>query len=215
MKKVLVITQQEQVREFIFQVLHRGGYMAVDQMSPDVAVVVLDSELTGQDGFQLCQSIRQDHEGLPILMLTGRGQNVDMLTGLMTGADDYLMKPFSSAALIAHVKVLVNYVRREAISPEELLSSGPFLLNTRRHTLEKLEQTIRLTAAEYETLKLLMQDVNQEVSKEEILSAVWGTEANARQVDMTIRSLRAKLEEDPTQPAYIITVRGRGYKWCG
>jgi len=113
------------------------------------------------------------------------------------------------------VEALANYVRREAISPEELLSSGPFLLNTRRHTLEKLEREIRLTRQEYETLKLLMQGVNQEVSGEEILTAVWGPEGEARQVDMTIRALRAKLEENPAEPEYIVTVRGRGYKWCG
>ena len=214
MKKVLVIARKRRIRDFVFDALHRGGYMAVDSFDPDVAVAVLDSE-GEQDCFQLCEDIRRDHGSLPILMLTDGGQDLDMLTGLMTGADDYLLKPFSAGALIAHVEALVNYVRREAISPEELLSSGPFLLNARRHTLEKLEREIRLTRQEYETLKLLMQGINREISGEEILRAVWGRGGDPRQVDMTIRSLRAKLEEDPTQPVYIKTVQGRGYIMCG
>lgn len=215
MKKVLVIAEQRAVRDFIFDALRRGGYAAVDRMFSDVEAVVLDSELKEQDFVQLCQSIRQDNQEIPILLLVGREQKQDMVTGLMTGADDCLLKPFSSGQLIAHLEALFGYVRRRSASPEEVLSSGPFLLDTAMHTLDKLDRRIRLTRQEFETLKLLMRNVNQEISGEEILRAVWGPEGEARQVDMTIRALRAKLEEHPAEPEYIVTVRGRGYKWCG
>lgn len=215
MKKVLVIEDQKQIRDFIFDALHRGGYAGVDQYFPDVQAIVLDSGLKEQDSFKLCQSLRQDHPQLPILLLTPRNQNLDMVTGLMTGADDYLVKPFSAGGLIAHLEALFSRTRDPMVPTREPLSSGPFLLDLDRHTLDKLNQRIRLTRQEFETLRLLMEGINREVSGEEIRNAVWGSEGSLRQVDMTVRALRAKLEDDPTQPVYLKILRGHSYMWCG
>ncbi len=215
MKKILVMEDQKKIRDFITGALRRAGYEPVEEMTSDVAAVVLDSELTSVDSFEFCQSIRQKNDQIVILMLTGRGQNLDEMTGLMTGADDYLTKPFSPASLTLRLEALLRRVRQEATRLEELVSSGPFLLDTRSRTLEKLGEKIRLTQAEYSIVKLLMQNPGLDLSTEEILSAVWGPEGDSKQVDRNIRCLRIKLEDDPNQPVFITTVWGHGYKWCG
>ena len=214
MKKVLVMEDDKYIRDFIAGALQRAGYEPVEELSPDVVAAVLDSQLNHVDSFDFCQSIRENNNQIPILMLTKRGRRMDQMTGLMTGADDYLVKPFSPASLIGHLEALLQRVKLEAVRVEELLTSGPFILDTRSRSLEKYGEKIRLTQAEYAVLKLLMQHPGRDFSKEEILCTVWGEEEDLKRVDMNIRRLRIKLEDDPNQPVYITTVWGHGYKWC-
>lgn len=215
MKKVLVKEDQMYIREFISDALRRGGYEPVEELSEDIVAAVLDSRLTGTDSFELCQTIRDKNEKTVILMLTETGENLDRLTGYMTGADDQMTKPFSTAELLGRLEVLLSRVRQESVRLEELVSCGPFILDTRNATLEKFGEPVRLTRAEYSLLKLLMQNPQRELSKEELLQIVWGDEADTKQLDLCIRCLRIKLEDDPNQPEYIATVWGHGYKWCG
>ena len=214
MKKVLVKEDEQYIRDFICDGLRRGGYVPVEELSADIVAAVLDSQLMGQDSFELCQTIREMNDQAAILMLTRRGENLDQLTGFMTGADDHLTKPFSTADLLNYLEALLCRVRMETVRLEELVSSGPFILDTGNSTLEKFGQRIRLTHREYELLKLLMQNPGQELSKEELLEALWGPEGDSNQLDLCIRCLRLKLEDDPNQPQYITTVWGHGYKWC-
>jgi DNA-binding response OmpR family regulator len=148
-------------------------------------------------------------------MLTARTQEMDKITGLMTGADDYVTKPFSPAELTARIDAL--YRRIGGGNAEEIivLSQGPFVMNTRNHTLEKAGCRIRLTQVEYSILKLFMQNPGRALSREEILSAVWGRdyEGELKIVDVNIRRLRIKIEDDTANPTYITTVWGFGYKW--
>lgn len=226
MKKVLILEEEENIRAFAAANLQRGGYetleastgqQALDQLreQPDTAVAVLDLTLLDMDGFELCRLIRQEHSQIGILMLVSRAKEMDKITGLMTGADDYLTKPFSPAELNARVDALLRRVRGNSVSAEELLSSGPFIMNTRKRYLEKYGQRIRLTLAEYSIVRLFLQNPGRALSREEILSGVWGRayDGDPKIVDVNIRRLRIKLEDNPNEPRFITTVWGYGYRW--
>ena len=151
-----------------------------------------------------------------VIMLTARTQEMDKITGLMTGADDYVTKPFSPAELTARIDALFRRLGAEAPAPVmEILAQGPFVMNTRNHTLEKNGTKIRLTQVEYAIVKLFMQNPSRPLSREDILAAVWGREyeGDLKIVDVNIRRLRVKIEDDANNPIYISTVWGLGYKW--
>ncbi len=226
MKKVLVLEDEENIRSFVVINLQRAGYQTVEagtameafaklKEHPDVDVAVLDIMLPDLDGFEVCRRIRAGDKRMGIIMLTARTQEMDKVTGLMTGADDYVTKPFSPAELNARVDALVRRVRGDSVSVSELLSFGPFILNTRNRSLEKYGEKIRLTQVEYAIVKLFMQNPGRALSREEIMSAVWGREyeGELKIVDVNIRRLRIKLEDDPNVPVFLTTVWGFGYKW--
>ncbi len=149
-------------------------------------------------------------------MLTARSQEMDKVTGLMTGADDYVTKPFSPAELTARVDALYRRSGGDDIATDaDEISQPPFLLNLRNRTLEKNATRIKLTQVEYSVMKLFMDNPGKALSREEILEAVWGRDyyGEVKIVDVNIRRLRIKVEDDPTNPTYITTVWGYGYKW--
>ena len=227
MKKVLILEDEENIRSFVVINLQRAGYETVEagtgqealeklKANPDVDVAVLDIMLPDIDGFEVCRRIRATSKRIGIIMLTARTQEMDKITGLMNGADDYVTKPFSPAELTARLDALVRRVRGDnGVAVSELLSQGPFIMNTRNHTLEKYGNRIRLTQVEYSIVKLFMQNPGRALSREEILSSVWGREyeGDLKIVDVNIRRLRIKLEDNPNIPTYITTVWGFGYKW--
>jgi DNA-binding response OmpR family regulator len=226
MKKVLILEDEENIRSFVVINLQRAGYETLEAATgnealellkdnPDVDVAVLDIMLPDIDGFEVCRRIRANNKRMGIIMLTARTQEMDKITGLMTGADDYVTKPFSPAELTARLDALVRRVRGDTVSVSELLSHGPFILNTRNRSLEKYGERIRLTQVEYAIVKLFMQHPGRALSREEILAAVWGREyeGELKIVDVNIRRLRIKLEDNPNNPSFITTVWGFGYKW--
>ena len=226
MKKVLILEDEENIRSFVVINLQRAGYVTVEagtgqealdklKEHPDVDVAVLDIMLPDIDGFEVCRRIRATSKRIGIIMLTARTQEMDKVTGLMNGADDYVTKPFSPAELTARLDALVRRVRGDCVAVSELLTQGPFIMNTRNRTLEKFGNRIRLTQVEYSIVKLFMQNPGRALSREEILSAVWGRdyEGDLKIVDVNIRRLRIKLEDNPNLPTYITTVWGFGYKW--
>ena len=226
MKKVLILEDEENIRSFVVINLQRAGYETLEACNgyealdllkdnPDVDVAVLDIMLPDIDGFEVCRRIRANNKRMGIIMLTARTQEMDKITGLMTGADDYVTKPFSPAELTARLDALVRRVRGDTVSVSELLSHGPFILNTRNRSLEKYGERIRLTQVEYAIMKLFMQHPGRALSREEILAAVWGREyeGELKIVDVNIRRLRIKLEDNPNNPSFITTVWGFGYKW--
>ena len=227
MKKILVLEDEANIRSFVVINLRRSGYepieaengtMALEKLkvNPDICMALLDVMLPDIDGFEVCCRIRATGSKMGIIMLTAKSQEIDKVTGLMTGADDYVTKPFSPAELTARVDALI---RRLGIDEEEKaaseLSSGPFLLNTRNRTLEKDGQRLKLTQIEYMLMKLFMENPGKAMSREDILAAVWGSSftGELKTVDVNIRRLRIKIESDPTEPEYITTVWGYGYKW--
>ena len=226
MKKVLILEDEMNIRSFVVINLRRAGYEVVEagtgqealdklESSPDIGVAILDVMLPDMDGFEVCRRIRATGTKLGVIMLTARTQEMDKVTGLMTGADDYVTKPFSPAELTARIDALFRRIGGEANANSEQLTQGPFVMNTRNHTLEKNGDRIRLTQVEYAIMKLFMQNPGRALSREDILSAVWGREyeGELKIVDVNIRRLRIKIEDDATTPAFITTVWGFGYKW--
>ena len=210
MKKVLVLEDESSIRSFIVINLRRAGYEVIEagtgeealemlQQHSDIRVALLDVMLPGIDGMELLRRMRA----------------MDKVTGLMTGADDYVTKPFSPAELTARVDALM---RRSGGSMEEHsgeISQPPFLLNTRNRTLEKNGKPVKLTQVEYSIMRMFMENPGKALSREEILDLVWGRDyfGELKIVDVNIRRLRLKIEDNATNPTFISTVWGYGYKW--
>ena len=227
MKKVLIMEDELNIRSFVVINLKRAGYDVIEAgdgqealdaitANPDVGVTILDIMVPGDmDGFEVCRRIRATNKQMGIIMLTARTQEMDKVTGLMTGADDYVTKPFSPAELTARIDALYRRIGGDSNASSELLTQGPFVMNTRNHTLEKNGNRIRLTQVEYAILKLFMQNPGRALSREDILAAVWGRdyEGELKIVDVNIRRLRIKIEDNAQKPTFVNTVWGYGYKW--
>ena len=225
-KKVLVLEDESSIRSFIVINLTRAGYEVIEaetgeqaleilKVHADIRVALLDVMLPGIDGFEVCRRIRATNTSIGIIMLTARSQEMDKVTGLMTGADDYVTKPFSPAELTARIDALYRRIGGDSSASSEMLTQGPFVMNIRNHTLEKAGNRVRLTQVEYAIMKLFMQNPGRALSREDILTAVWGRdyEGELKIVDVNIRRLRIKIEDDTANPTFITTVWGYGYKW--
>ena len=163
MKKVLILEDEINIRSFVVINLKRAGYEAIEagtghealeriKEHPDIGVAILDIMLPDIDGFEVCRNIRATNKQMGIIMLTARAQEMDKVTGLMTGADDYVTKPFSPAELTARIDALYRRLGGDSAATSELLAQGPFVMNIRNHTLEKNGTRIRLTQVEYSIL---------------------------------------------------------------
>ena len=225
MKKILVLEDEANIRSFVVINLNRAGYETIEagtgeealellRQYPDVRVALLDIMLPDMDGFEVCRRIRASNATIGIIMLTARTQEMDKVTGFMTGADDYVTKPFSPAELTARIDALYRRIGGESMDEGEI-RQPPFTLNTRKRILEKRGQRIKLTQVEYGIMKLFMENPSRALSREEILHAVWGKDylGELKIVDVNNRRLRVKIEDDPTSPTCITTIWGYGYKW--
>ena len=226
MKKILVLEDESSIRSFVVINLKRSGYEAIEaetgaqafeqiKLNPDIKIALLDIMLPDTDGFEVCRNIRASGSKMGIIMLTARTQEMDKVTGLMTGADDYITKPFSPAELTARIDALYRRIGAESEEDQSELVSGPFKLNTRNRTLEKNGTRIKLTQVEYSIMKMFMENSGKALSREDVLNTVWGRDyfGELKIVDVNIRRLRLKIEDDPTNPSFITTVWGYGYKW--
>ncbi len=227
MKKILVLEDEPNIRSFVVINLRRSGYQPIEaetgmqalnqlEENPDICLALLDVMLEGGiDGFEVCRRIRASGSKIGIIMLTAKNQEIDKVTGLMTGADDYVTKPFSPAELTARIDALVRRLGDDAEKNSFEITSGPFVLNTRNRTLEKDCKRLKLTQIEYQLMKLFMENPGKAMSRDDILKAVWGENFSGelKTVDVNIRRLRIKIESDPTDPEYLTTVWGFGYKW--
>ena len=225
MKKILVLEDESNIRSFVVINLRRSGYEPIEaengaealeklKVNPDICLALLDVMLPDIDGFEVCRRIRATGSKMGIIMLTAKSQEMDKITGLMTGADDYVTKPFSPAELLARVDALYRRIGGGDNS-EDAIASGPFLRHLHSRTLDKNGEHIRLTQTEFSIMKLFMNNPGRALSREEILSAVWGEDykGEVKIVDVNIRRLRIKIEDKPTEPEFITTVWGFGYKW--
>ena len=228
-RKVLVLEDEASIRGFIVINLTRAGYEVIEaeagedalellQKNGDIRVALLDIMLPGIDGFEVCRRIRATNTSIGIIMLTARSQEMDKVTGLMTGADDYVTKPFSPAELTARVDALFRRAGGTIPAPEKTpgeIVQPPFRLNTRNRSLEKNGERVKLTQVEYAIIKMFMENPGKALSREEILDTVCGRDyfGELKIVDVNIRRLRLKIEDNPQNPTYITTVWGFGYKW--
>ena len=226
MKKILVLEDENAIRSFVVINLRRSGYDPLEaatgeealkllEENEDICVALLDVMLPDIDGFEVCRRIRASGSRMGIIMLTARTQEMDKVTGLMTGADDYVTKPFSPAELLARVDALYRRVRGVTDGDEDDIVSGPFVLSPRNRTLDKDGERVRLTQTEFTIIKLFMENPGRALSREEILENVWGPEykGDLKIVDVNIRRLRLKIEESTAMPQFITTIWGYGYKW--
>ena len=222
--KILIVDDEEMIRGVIREYVEFEGneaYEAADGMEAvkkcrenDYDLVLMDVMMPHLDGFSAVKEIRKSKD-VPVIMLSARGEEYDKLFAFEIGVDDYVTKPFSPAELTARLDALVRRIRGDSVAVSELLTQGPFVMNTRNRTLEKNGNRIRLTQVEYAIVKLFMQNPGRALSREEILSVVWGREyeGDLKIVDVNIRRLRIKLEDNPNLPVFVTTVWGYGYKW--
>ncbi len=226
MKKILILEDETSIRSFVVINLKRAGYEPIEagtgaeaferlKENPDTRLAILDIMLPDIDGFEVCRRIRAQDPHMGIVMLTARTQEMDKVTGLMTGADDYVTKPFSPAELIARIDALSRRLGDAEQQDTGEIVQEPFKLNTRNRTLEKNGVRIKLTQVEYVIMKMFMENPGKALSREDILNTVWGRDyfGELKIVDVNIRRLRIKIEDDSTNPSYITTVWGYGYKW--
>ncbi len=225
-RKILVVDDEESIVKIIEYNLKKEGYEVLSAFDgeegyklavegkPDL--ILLDIMMPKMDGYEVCKKVRERSD-VPIIMLTARAEEVDKVVGLELGADDYVTKPFGNRELMARVKAHLrrNDARREqeTVTSENSDRFGDIVIDFDRYEVYKRGEVIYLTVREFELLKFLATQKNQIFSREALLEKVWGYEyfGDVRAVDVTIRRLREKVEDDPGHPKYIITKRGFGY----
>lgn len=231
MKRILIVEDETAIREFEAINLKRVGYSIVEAGSGEEAldiyendlqgfdIALLDISMPGMDGFTLCKELRARSETLGIIMLTARTQEMDKISGLMLGADDYITKPFSPTELLARVDSLYRRVemqnKKSAPILTEDITLGEFSLNLRRRTLLKSGVNIELTQVEFQMVEYFFNNPDTTLDRTDILNRVWGANyfGEEKIVDVNIRRLRKKVEDDPSNPKHLVTVWGLGYKW--
>lgn len=233
MKRILIVEDEVAIREFEAINLKRVGYSveeagsgeeALDIFDNDVQgfdIALLDISMPGMDGFTLCKELRRRSETLGIIMLTARTQEMDKINGLMIGADDYITKPFSPTELLARVDSLYRrvemYVNKPIVSekPKEIIQLGEFTLNTKKRLFSRNGRLIELTQVEYQLIEFFFRSPDIDIDRTDLLERVWGASyvGEEKIVDVNIRRLRKKVEDDPSKPKRLVTVWGMGYRW--
>ena len=233
MKRILIAEDETAIRDFIVINLKRSGYDVTeacngreavekyDECAGDFDIALLDIMMPEMDGLEVCKYLRQKSSTIGIIMLTAKSQEMDKVTGLLVGADDYVIKPFSPSELMARVDAVY---RRVSVNKEfadkknntsDVVVSGEFSLNLRSRTLHKNDENIELTQVEFQIMEYFMSNPGESLSRLDILSYVWGDAyfGDEKVVDVNIRRLRMKIEDDSSNPEHLTTVWGMGYKW--
>jgi two-component system response regulator VicR len=223
-KKVLLVDDEKTLVKALKFNLEKEGFLVEEAFNGEEAldkafkvnpdIIILDLMLPGLDGFEVCREIRKKEE-IPIIMLTAKGEDIDKVLGLELGADDYMTKPFNPRELVARMKAIL---RRSGTRDEGLrkqIQIGALQIDLLQHRVRQGEREIDLTAKEFALLSFLASNAGRVYSREELLEQIWGYNyyGDARTVDVHIRHLREKIEEDPSNPQLIITVWGTGYKF--
>ncbi len=232
MKRILVCEDESAIRDFVVINLKRDGYDVVEAASGEealekydastepIALALLDVMLPQMDGFAVCRALRERSRNMGIIMLTARTQEADKVGGLVMGADDYVTKPFSPSELMARVDALYrrveNSLQKEEVNYLDRIVSGDFVLNLRSRTLSMKGEPVELTQVEFQIMEYFLTNPGKALGRSDILDRVWGADyvGEEKIVDVNIRRLRMKLEQDPSEPQHIVTVWGMGYKWA-
>ncbi|OON98663.1 MAG: DNA-binding response regulator [Epulopiscium sp. Nele67-Bin004] len=232
MTKVVVVEDEKAISDIIKYNLEKEGYEVqvaydgvsglelIEETNPDI--ILLDIMMPKMDGLQVCKKVRQT-KNMPIIMLTAKAEEIDKVVGLELGADDYITKPFGMRELIARVKanlrrgVQENVEVSPQVSNENTLVEGGLTINLEKYEVVKRGKVIELTLREFELLKFLALQKGKVFSRETLLEKVWGFEyfGDVRTVDVTVRRLREKIEDEPAKASYVLTKRGVGYYFRG
>ena len=227
-QKILIADDSEMNRALLVDILEDqydiveadNGAAAIDlltQCGGDFSLLLLDIMMPGIDGFTVCKKLREKSSTIGIIMLTARTQEMDKVSGLMFGADDYITKPFSPSELTARVDAIYRRVCMSFIKDEQspVIESGPFTLNLKSRTVTKNGKLIDLTQVEYQIMEYFLNNQNTALDRASILNHIWGDGyfGDDKIVDVNIRRIRMKIEEEPSKPHYITTIWGYGYKW--
>ncbi len=228
-RKILIIEDEQNIVDILKFNLKKEGFETIEAydgatglelaLTANPNLILLDVMLPQMDGYEVCRKIREEHSQVPIIMLTAREEELDKVLGLELGADDYMTKPFSMRELTARVKANLRRVapanqdKSAKAQPGNLIISGDLTINTERYEAIKNKKVLDITIREFELLKFLATQPDKIFSREKLLENVWGYEyyGDVRTVDVTVRRLREKIEDDPSLPKYIITKRGIGY----
>ena len=225
MTKILVVEDEESVLDPLELLLTKEGFSIVtardgkealekfDQSSPDL--ILLDLMLPEISGTQVCRQIRSK-SSVPIIMLTAKDTEVDKVVGLELGADDYIVKPYSKAELVARIKAVLRRQNNESVSSDlGLITAGPVSIDIDRHLVTINGSTISLPLKEFELLEFLARNKGRVLTRTQLIDRVWGSDyfGDTKTLDVHVKRLRAKIEKDPANPVYIQTIRGLGYKF--
>ena len=231
MKRVLVVEDEASIREMVALNLKMAGWEVVEAPSAERALelmhhgeecdaALLDIMLPGMDGLSLCETIRRENNEIGIIIVSAKGQESDKIRGLSIGADDYITKPFSVSELVARLEALTRRIKRGGVpaksaDEQEQLISGPFVLDEKSRMLYKNGTAIDLTQVEFQIMELFFRNPGTALVREKILEGVWGKNyfGDVKIVDVNIRRLRRKIEDEPSSPQHILTVWGYGYRW--
>ena len=230
MKRVLIAEDESSIREILCITLKRAGYDVTeaadgkqalneyDKCNGGFDVVLLDIMMPVMDGLEVCKNLRARNAGIGIIMLTAKTQEMDKVSGLLMGADDYITKPFSPSELTARVDAVYRRVAMSSNQSNEsndMIILGPFELNLRNRSLSKNAIPIELTQVEFQIIEYFFTNPGKPLERNEILSNVWGASyyGDEKVVDVNIRRLRMKIEDEPSVPKYLVTIWGFGYKW--
>ena len=231
MKRVLVVEDEASIREMVALNLKMAGWEVVEAPSAERALelmhhgeecdaALLDIMLPGMDGLSLCETIRRENNEIGIIIVSAKGQESDKIRGLSIGADDYITKPFSVSELVARLEALARRIKRGGVpakpaGEQEQLISGPFVLDEKSRMLYKNGTAIDLTQVEFQIMELFFRNPGTALVREKILEGVWGKNyfGDVKIVDVNIRRLRMKIEDEPSSPQHILTVWGYGYRW--
>ncbi|MGN1034265.1 MAG: response regulator transcription factor [Oscillospiraceae bacterium] len=230
MKHILIAEDESAIREFIAINLTRAGYDVIsvadgqeaidvyNAKKDDLNLVVLDLMMPKKDGIEVCKYIRNCDKDIGVIILSAKSQEIDKVSGLMMGADDYIVKPFSPSELLARVDALFRRIvtsQKTKIEETKLISS-PFILDTKKKTLQKGDVEIELTLTEYTLMVMFLSNKGAAFSRAQILKTIWpNVKIEEKAVDVNIRRLRMKIEDEASNPKYISTVWGIGYRWDG
>ena len=225
MKKILIVEDEESIRGFLKINLKRNGYEVIEvdngedgikiAINEKPAIVILDVMLPGIDGFNVCKRIREEEKNIGIIMLTAKSQDIDKITGLEYGADDYIVKPFNPMELLLRIKAILRRIGDE--EEKRTIEQGRFKIDTYAKKVFKSDKEIDLTPKEYSIIKVFLENPEKAFSRDELMDLIWGENyiADPKIVDVNIRRLRSKIESSSSKQGYIETIWGFGYRWRG
>ena len=225
MDKILILEDEIGIRSFVSINLKREGYDVIEagtgseaieklNSEPNITIALLDIMLPDMSGVDICRYIREKYENMGIIMLTAKAQEDDKIEGFVAGADDYMIKPFSIKELLFRVSALIRRVKKDNDTRKSsVLDLPPFSLDINKRKLYKDGNVVDLTPTEFSIVKFLMMNASDSLSRDQILQEVWGSTElyDYKIVDVNIRRIRNKIEEDPSKPKYILTAWGYGY----
>lgn len=224
MTRVLVVEDERNLREPLVYLLQKEGYDVIEAEDGNSAVenfntlgadlILLDLMLPGLSGNEVCRIIRAESQ-VPIIMLTAKDTEIDKVVGLEIGADDYVTKPYSTRELLARMKAVLRRGAEPVQDDSGVLKAGPVVMDLDRHTVSVNGEKIQMPLKEFELLELLMENVNRVLTRGQIIDRVWGSNyfGDTKTLDVHIKRVRSKIEDDPSRPRHLLTVRGLGYKF--